>query len=66
MASNNSKSISSIINKYAMEMILLIIFILLSIFANGFLSINNLLNVLRSMAITGVVAFGIDHGNHWR
>ena len=52
-------TISRITRKYMMEIILVIMFVALSIFANGFLTTNNLLGILRNMAIVGVVAFGM-------
>ena len=42
-----------------MEFILIVMVIILSLFAHGFLTANNLLSIFRSMAITGVVAFGM-------
>lgn len=56
---NTSTTFKKITKKYMMEIILVIMFILLAIFANGFLTPNNLLGIFRNMAIVGVVAFGM-------
>jgi len=39
--------------------ILLVMVAVLSVFADGFLTLSNLLGILRSVAITGVIAFGM-------
>lgn len=52
-------ALKRITKKYMMEIILVVMFILLALFANGFLTINNLLGIFRNMAITGVIAFGM-------
>lgn len=43
----------------AMEIILVALIIFLVFFAPGFASVNNLLNVLRTMSMLGIVAFGM-------
>lgn len=53
------KSLSEITRKYTMEIILVVMFIALSLFAHGFFTTNNLLGILRNMAIVGVIAFGM-------
>lgn len=45
--------------KYGIYLILLFIFIFFSIFANNFLTLNNLLNVLRQVSMFGIVVVGI-------
>lgn len=52
-------SVKSVLKKYVMEIILIVMVIVLSIVAQGFLTPNNLLSILRSMAITGVISFGM-------
>ena len=52
-------SVTNIFRKYMMEIILLLLFILLAVFAPGFIRGSNLLGILRNMAIVGVIAFGM-------
>ena len=52
-------SVRTIFRKYMMEIILLLLFILLALFAPGFIKGSNLLGILRNMAIVGVIAFGM-------
>lgn len=51
---------SELLRRYTMGVILIVMIILLAIFANGFFSASNFLGILRSMAITGVAAFGMS------
>lgn len=51
--------IKNFISKYVLECILLVIIILLAIFQSGFLTPENLLNILRNMSLQGVIAFGM-------
>ncbi len=53
------QTVANIIRKYMMEIILLLLFILLAVFAPGFTRGTNLLGILRNMAIVGVIAFGM-------
>ena len=55
----NSLTFKKFSKKYMMEIILVIMFVMLSIFATGFLTPNNLLSIFRNMAIVGVIAFGM-------
>ncbi|MDR1028847.1 MAG: ABC transporter permease [Clostridiales Family XIII bacterium] len=55
----NRKTVNNIFRKYMMEIILVVMFIVLSIFAPGFLSSDNILGIFRNMAIVGVIAFGM-------
>lgn len=48
-----------IVRRYTMELILVGMIIALSLFADGFATYTNLLGILRSAAITGVIAFGM-------
>lgn len=61
MATNTAKRLSakSILKKYMMEIILVVMVIVLSFVAQGFFTPNNLLSIFRSTAITGVIAFGM-------
>ncbi|NLE20374.1 MAG: ABC transporter permease [Clostridiales bacterium] len=54
-----SAQMKNILRKNTITFILLIMVVLLAVFARGFLSVNNLLSILRSMAIIGVAAFGM-------
>lgn len=46
-------------NKYMMEIILVGLVVVLALYANGFATAPNLLGILRNVAITGVIAFGM-------
>ncbi len=48
-----------IIARYPLEIILIILFVLLSIFAQGFFTVENQLNIVRNVAMQGIVAFGM-------
>ncbi|MHB1253235.1 MAG: ABC transporter permease [Candidatus Humimicrobiaceae bacterium] len=52
-------NIKSFLNKYTLEIILLIIFIILTIMSPGFSTPGNLLNILRNISLQGVIAFGM-------
>ena len=52
-------NLKSFLNKYTLEIILLIIFIALTIMSPGFLTPGNLLNILRNISLQGVIAFGM-------
>lgn len=58
-AVKKKNSIGDFISKNVMLCILLIMVVVLAIVADGFLSVGNLLGILRSVAITGVIAFGM-------
>lgn len=45
--------------RHPMELILLLMYVLLSFTATGFMSMDNQLNVLRNVAVTGIIAFGM-------
>jgi len=47
------------VSQNMMLCILLVMVVVLAIFADGFLTLSNLLGILRSVAITGVIAFGM-------
>lgn len=51
--------ISKITGKYVLEIILLGIIILMTFVSPGFLTTDNLLNILRNMSLQGVIAFGM-------
>lgn len=57
----NSKTldIKSFFGKYVLECILLVIVLFLTFSQPGFLTAPNLLNILRNMALQGVIAFGM-------
>ena len=48
-----------VIKRYPMEMILVVLIILLIFTAQGFASLRNLLNVLRTGSLMGIIAFGM-------
>ena len=57
----NSKSfdLKKFVNTYMMELILLVICIVVAFTAEGFFTVSNLLGILRSSALKGVIAFGM-------
>lgn len=55
---NNAK-VKKIFNTYMMEIILLVICIVVAFNAPGFFTVPNLLGILRSSALKGVIAFGM-------
>lgn len=55
----NKSKIKKITSKYMLEIILLLIIIVMSFISSGFLTTNNLLNILRNMSLQGVIAFGM-------
>jgi ribose/xylose/arabinose/galactoside ABC-type transport system permease subunit len=50
---------SRLARQLVMELVLLALCIFLSIKADGFLSVDNLLNVLRNVSMQGIIAFGM-------
>lgn len=50
---------SKIVNKYVLEIILLVIILSMTFASPGFLTTENLLNILRNMALQGCIAFGM-------
>lgn len=50
---------SKIVNKYVLEIILLVIILSMTFASPGFLTTDNLLNILRNMALQGCIAFGM-------
>lgn len=59
MNQKKSFDIKKFFNTYMMEIILLIICVAVAFTARGFLTVNNLLGILRSSALKGVIAFGM-------
>jgi ribose/xylose/arabinose/galactoside ABC-type transport system permease subunit len=57
----NSKTldIKSFLSKYVLECILFVILIFLTFSQPGFLTVPNLLNILRNMSMMGIIAFGM-------
>jgi len=51
--------IVSVMRRYPMEIILVLIFIGLALSAPGFFTVNNQLNVLRNVTMQGIIAFGM-------
>ena len=54
-----NKKLSRFISRNMMLCIMFVMIIVLAILADGFLQINNILGILRNVAITGVIAFGM-------
>lgn len=57
--SKQKSAFMNVVKKYMMEIILVVLIILLSLFAPGFLKLSNILGIFRNMAIVGVIAFGM-------
>lgn len=55
----NADKLKYILRKNTITFILLLMVVLLAFIAPGFIGVNNLLSILRSMAIIGVAAFGM-------
>jgi ribose/xylose/arabinose/galactoside ABC-type transport system permease subunit len=47
------------LNKHMLEVILILLIIVMSVTTRGFLTINNLLNILRNISLQGCIAFGM-------
>jgi ribose/xylose/arabinose/galactoside ABC-type transport system permease subunit len=54
-----NKRIKKILNKYMLEMILVLLIVFMAFTTRGFFTINNLLNVLRNVSLQGCIAFGM-------
>ncbi len=49
----------AMLSRYGMELILAVTFIIMALFVPGFFTKGNLLNVMRTIALQGVIAFGM-------
>jgi ribose/xylose/arabinose/galactoside ABC-type transport system permease subunit len=47
------------LNKHMLEVILVLLIVVMSVTTRGFLTVNNLLNILRNMSLQGCIAFGM-------
>lgn len=56
---NSKVDFSNIINKYGIELVLLVMIIISTIIEPTFLRLNNIINVLRQIAVTGPIALGM-------
>lgn len=54
-----TKSISSIFSKHMLEIILILLFIIMALTSDAFIKPGNLLNILRNVSMTGIIAFGM-------
>ncbi|MEN6419148.1 MAG: ABC transporter permease [Clostridiaceae bacterium] len=52
-------SFLSTLTNYTLEVLLVVLFLVLSFVSDYFLTVNNLLNMLRNIALQGVIAFGM-------
>ncbi|MBP1964942.1 ABC transporter permease [Paenibacillus aceris] len=57
--SSSSFDLKKKLNKHVLEIILLVIVIVMTFASSGFLTGENLLNILRNMALQGCIAFGM-------
>ena len=54
-----NKDLKKFLNKYMLELILLLLFTFMSFTTRGFFTVANLLNVLRNVSFQGCIAFGM-------
>ena len=54
-----NKELKKFLNKYMLEVILLLLFTIMSLTTRGFFTVANLLNVLRNISFQGCIAFGM-------
>ena len=54
-----NKDVKKFLNKYMLEVILLLLFTFMSFTTRGFFTVANLLNVLRNVSFQGCIAFGM-------
>lgn len=47
------------LSKHMLEVILVLLIVIMSVTTRGFLTLNNLLNILRNMSLQGCIAFGM-------
>lgn len=59
MTSSKKLSIGNIVKNYTLEIILVALAIILTFVTPHFLTLNNLMNILRNISLQGVVAFGM-------
>ncbi|KIL40356.1 sugar ABC transporter permease [Gordoniibacillus kamchatkensis] len=57
--SMKSKRSSSIVRKYGLVLVLLAAIVFLSLFSDAFLTLDNIMNVLRQVSINGILAVGM-------
>ena len=60
----NREWLNAFLKKYAIVLILLAMFVLMSILSPAFLQPRNLLNVVRQISVIGLIAMGVTHGHH--
>jgi ribose/xylose/arabinose/galactoside ABC-type transport system permease subunit len=58
-AGSADNKIRKFLNKHMLEVILILLIIIMSLTTRGFLTISNLLNILRNMSLQGCIAFGM-------
>ena len=51
--------LKKLMNKYMLEMILVLLIMIMAVSTRGFFTVNNLLNILRNMSLQGCIAFGM-------
>ena len=59
LARSGSNPVARLIKTYPMELILIVLIVILIFTAPGFASLRNVLNVLRTGALLGIIAFGM-------
>lgn len=55
----NKLSISRFFNKHMLEVILILLIAFMSFTSDAFLNVGNILNILRNVSMTGIIAFGM-------
>jgi ribose/xylose/arabinose/galactoside ABC-type transport system permease subunit len=59
MGGMTNNQIKKFLNRRMLELILVLLVIVMSVSTRGFLTVNNLLNILRNMSLQGCIAFGM-------
>jgi len=57
---SGTKSVTAFLGRYMLEIILVLLFIIMSFSSPAFLKPANLLNILRNVSMTGIIAFGMS------
>ena len=54
-----NKNLKKFLNKYILEVILVLLIIIMSATTRGFFTVNNMFNILRNISLQGCIAFGM-------
>ena len=56
---NTAATVKKFVGKHMLELILILLIVVVSFTSSSFLTTGNLFNILRSMSMTGIIAFGM-------